>query len=299
MGPKIRLWLVALSGALLLTTACTGGSGEEDPEPSTPSPQPSSLFDRGINIAAKFDQPGFNYKTSQKYAGFEKDLADFLSGQLHFPDMRLNEEPSIRREEVLTKGTAQLVIATYSITDEREKKVDFAGPYVETKQGMLVRKDDDRIDSRDTAAGKTICTAAGSTADEESAKKKLAELLPKTRIETRKNYSECVQLLQDHNIDAVWTDLAILYGYMERYDDVEVVKNLEIGAPQLYGVGIQDGSEKDCEKLAGKLRLFVGSPRWRESFENHFPELTKKDKDFEQHFKPDPADIDDYSCRDD
>ncbi|PJE96869.1 hypothetical protein CUT44_15695 [Streptomyces carminius] len=82
----------------------------------------------------------------------------------------------------------------------------------------------------------------------------------------------------------------------EVHDDVEVVKGLEIGSPQLYGIGIPEGREKKCRQVAEKLREFITSAHWRGSFRNHFPELADEDKQFEQHYKPAVSDIDAYSC---
>lgn len=289
---------------LALGAVVSCGSGGKTPEPAETSAasKPTSIFDNGVNIAAKFDQPGFNFKDNgtQKYAGFENDLANFLAGELDFPDMSLNDEPSYRREKVLEKGTAQLVIATYSITDKRDRRIDFAGPYFETKQGLLVRSDDQSITSRESTAGKVVCTVKGSTsAPQDSAPdtgQQIAELLPNAHIDLRDNYSECVDQLRNGNFDAVWTDQIILYGYMERYDDVRVVEGLELGSPQRYGIGLQEGREADCRKVADKLRLFLRSSRWRDSFESHLPRLAERDEQFEQHYKPDPAEIADYSC---
>ncbi|GAA2433452.1 transporter substrate-binding domain-containing protein [Streptomyces macrosporus] len=308
MSPITRLaaTATALCGALLLTAACADGKDAPEPPGTSAPSERASIFDKGVNIAVKFDQPGFNYKDNrtQKYAGFENDLANFLDGQLDFPDMSPNDEPSWRREEVLVKDTAQLVIATYSITEERERKIDFAGPYFETRQGLLVQADDTSITSRESTAGKLVCTVRGSVSAPDSSTSdtgdQLAELLPEARInDTRSNYSECVDLLRKGDIDAVWTDQIVLHGFAERHDDVRVVEGLEIGSPQLYGIGIRDGREEDCERIAEALREFLASSDWRDSFESHFPRLAEEDEQFEQHYKPDPSLVDDYSCSDD
>lgn len=280
------------------------GAGCSDQTPPAPAPSssvsPGSMFQHGVNIATKFDQPGFNYEDpkTQKKAGFETDLADFLDRELDFPDISLNPKSSDRREDVLQKGTYQLVIATYSITDDREKVVDFAGPYMENYQGLLVRTGDQRITSdTKTAAKKVICTALGSTSAPGSSKqkKKHSALLPGAEILALRDYSECVERLRNGSIDAVWTDLLILYGFMELYDDVRVVEDLKLGAPQRYGIGIGEGQDQDCHKIAEALRQFLSSG-WHQSFSSHFPRLVSEDKQFEQHYKPHPADIEKYSC---
>lgn len=313
MKPTVRpLTAAALCGALTLTAACTADRDAGGPSPgvsdepsSAAARQKPSILARGVNIGVKYDQPGFNVEDgdTRHHAGFENDLANFLGKEMKFEGMAFNDIPSKDREKVLREGTAELVIATYSITDDRDEEIDFAGPYFQTRQGLLVRDEDRSIDSREKTAGKVVCTVQGSTSDtrdsKPSTRKQLARLLPEAGVHLQEDYSDCVQQLRAGNVDAVWTDQAVLYGFVERHDDVRVVEGLEIGSPQLYGVGIQEGAEEDCRRVAEKLREFITSARWRESFRNHFPKLAAADEQFEQHYKPAVSDVDAYSCSDD
>ena len=70
---------------------------------------------------------------------------------------RPTERASSRTDRV------DLVIATYTINDERKEQVDFAGPYYVAGQDLLVRQDDDSINGPDDLAGKKVCAATGST----------------------------------------------------------------------------------------------------------------------------------------
>ncbi|CAM5515183.1 hypothetical protein SCYAM73S_01260 [Streptomyces cyaneofuscatus] len=45
------------------------------------------------------------------------------------------------------RGDVDFIAATYSITPERQEKVDFAGPYLLAHQDVLIRADDDKIKS--------------------------------------------------------------------------------------------------------------------------------------------------------
>ena len=48
-----------------------------------------------------------------------------------------------------------MIFATYSITDERKKTVDFAGPYFVAGQDLLVRADDNSITGPDCSTART------------------------------------------------------------------------------------------------------------------------------------------------
>ena len=54
------------------------------------------------------------------------------------------------------------MIASYSITDDRQKIVGQAGPYYVTGQQLLVKKGSD-IKSVDDIKGKEVCSVTGST----------------------------------------------------------------------------------------------------------------------------------------
>ena len=49
------------------------------------------------------------------------------------------------RETLLQNNTVDTVFATYSITPERAQKVAFAGPYYQSGDAIMVKKDNDSI----------------------------------------------------------------------------------------------------------------------------------------------------------
>ena len=81
-----------------------------------------------------------------------------------------------------------MVVATYSITDERARAVDFAGPYYVAGQDLLVRKDDSSITGPDALTGKKVCSVTGST----SIKTVAGEVRRGSRCRST-TYTECVQ----------------------------------------------------------------------------------------------------------
>ena len=72
------------------------------------------------------------------------------------------ETISDNREPFLQAGEVDLVLASYSITDERREVVGQAGPYFVTGQQLMVKKGSD-IKSVDDLKGKEVCSVTGST----------------------------------------------------------------------------------------------------------------------------------------
>ena len=79
--------------------------------------------------------------------------------------LEVQQVTSETRETVLTNGTVKAVIATYTITPERAKKIDFAGPYFVAHQTLLTRRNDDTITGATTLDGKTYTHDVGTLAE--------------------------------------------------------------------------------------------------------------------------------------
>ncbi len=86
------------------------------------------------------------------YSGFDVDVATYVAKKLGYgPDqIEWKESKSADRETMLQRGDVQFIAATYSITPEREQKVDFAGPYLLAHQDVLLRADESGIKPRAT-----------------------------------------------------------------------------------------------------------------------------------------------------
>ena len=118
------------------------------------------------------------------------------------------EAVSESREQLLEGGSFDLVVASYSITDERRELVGQAGPYFTTGQQLLIRvEDEDVITGPDDLAGRKVCSVTGSTSLERVVTEYAADPVGFT------TYSECVDQLREDEVDAVTTDGAILLGY--------------------------------------------------------------------------------------
>src|SRR5699024_12244190 len=64
---------------------------------------------------------------------------------------------------MLENGQVYMIFATYSITEERAERVDFAGPYFMAGQDILVRADDEDITGPEDLNGRNLCLVSGST----------------------------------------------------------------------------------------------------------------------------------------
>src|SRR5205807_10317630 len=112
------------------------------------------------------------------------------------------------REYRLSTGQVDLIVASYSITKEREESVDFAGPYYVAGQDFLVPATAKGIEGVGGLDGRKVCTVQGSTPEE-----RLRTTYPRIVRELRASYGQCVDDLLAGSVDAVSTDDVILAGY--------------------------------------------------------------------------------------
>ena len=142
------------------------------------------------------------------------------------------------RERLLSRGEADLVVSTYSITDERKQVVDFAGPYFVAHQDLLVRRNETEITGPETLNGKNLCSVPGTT----SAANVTEHYLGKIELRGADRFSDCVEALANSEVDAVTTDDVILAGFAAEPQYRGKLKVVGKGfSDEIYGVGIKKG----------------------------------------------------------
>ena len=219
-----------------------------------------------IRIGVKYDQPGIGYREPGAPAptGFDIEIGRIIANYLGIAeeDITWVEAVSESREQLLEGGSFDIVIASYSITDDRRAEVGQVGPYLLTGQQLLVRTADQaKITSPDDLAGLRTCSVEGSTSldrvqDEYDAK-------PVGVL----TYSECVNRLRDDEVDAVTTDGAILLGYAaQRPTQLAVVG--EPFSEERYGIGYPKDAPGMCDFLNEVLERSFEDGKWATAFEN-------------------------------
>ena len=212
-----------------------------------------------IRIGIKFDQPGLGFKKSGTYVGFDVDVAKYVAKKLGYPEDEIvwKEAPSKQREAMLQNGDVDMILATYSITDERKNAVSFAGPYFVAGQDLLVRKDDHSINGPEDLNGKRLCSVTGSTSAA-TVKEKFAS---EVQLMEQPGYAECATALFSGIVDAVTTDDIILAGLASASRG----KLRVVGKPftqEYYGVGIKKGDTALAKKINAAIAEMIKDGSW-------------------------------------
>jgi glutamate transport system substrate-binding protein len=208
-------------------------------------------------------------------------LANELNIQPSPVDTRFDQRIPFMRNR-----TTQLMLANFAITDDRRKDVDFAGPYMLTRQTLMVRRDEKRIRDYATTKGRKVCVPRDTTSQDVVD----GILKPNGAIpQPLPSIKQCVADLEQHRADAVLTIDIDLIGFAtrpEHRDHVRVLDLPHIGAEDRFGIGLPNGDKPACEFLTAKLRTYLTSGGWDAHFKKNFP-----GEDIER-FKPDPNNLD-------
>jgi glutamate transport system substrate-binding protein len=136
--------------ALILSACESGGGTSGGTGTSGNSIVDKAKNDKALNIGVKPDQPGLGLQDSSgQYSGFDIDVARYIANELGATKINFVPTLSANREAFLQQGKVDMVVATYSVTAERQKVVSFARPYYVAHQDILVRANDDSIKQAD------------------------------------------------------------------------------------------------------------------------------------------------------
>lgn len=219
-----------------------------------------------IKIGIKFDQPGLGFKQGDKVTGFDTDVARYVAKELGYSENEIKwiSAPSAQREAVLQNGQADLVFATYSITEARKKIIEFGGPYFVAGQDLLIRADDTSITGPDSLNGKRLCSVNGST----SATVIKDHYANSVQLMEQPGFAECATALLSGTVDAVSTDDIILAGLAAAKGDGKLKV---VGKPftqERYGVGIPKGRTDMVEKVNAALKKMVEDGSWQKALDD-------------------------------
>ena len=217
-----------------------------------------------INVGHKTDQPGVGFQgaTDDVPSGFDIEIAKLLIADLCIDpasdNVNWEETISDNREPFLESGRVDLVLASYSITDDRQKVVGQAGPYMVTGQQVLVKEDSD-VTGIDDLKGKEVCSVTGSTSLE-NVKAKGAKGVGAD------SYSECAEKVLDGTYEAMSTDGTILAGLAAQNEGQLKVVGDQFSTENI-GVGYGKDHPEMCEWIDGVLEAAFEDGSWAEAFE--------------------------------
>jgi glutamate transport system substrate-binding protein len=214
---------------------------------------------RGVLLVGGTDSgPLFSQKNpvSGKLEGFDAGLSQMLAKYITGKaSTKLSLTTVDTRETMLQNGTVDAVFATYTITPQRAQKVDFAGPYYESGDAIMVKSSNSTITKASDLNGKTVATEGNSTAALD-----IKKFAPKAKVLLFQEDGECVAAVKQGRADAYVLDQGILLGDAVSDSSLKVVGQPFTQEP--YGIGVPKQDPTAKKFVDDWLKLIFKDGEW-------------------------------------
>jgi len=241
---KAGLVLTSLLLVVGLVTGCGSTAPSTTPTPSATtemSADVKAIKDRGVlKVGVKVDVPKFGYKDpkTEKVEGFEIDLANVISKKIIGTEKVETQAVTAKtRGPLLDSGDVDLVIATFTVTEERKKSYNFSDAYFVDGVRLMVKKDAGIASLKDLD-GKKIGVAQSATS-KKAIEEQATKVGAKVSFLEFATYPEIKTALVAGRVDCFSVDGSILFGYL---DDSTVILS-DSFSPQDYGVASKKGND--------------------------------------------------------
>lgn len=153
-----------------------------------------------IVIGVFSDKAPFGYVDENgKYQGYDVYFAERIAKDLGVKVEYVSTDPASRVEYAAT-GKVDIVLANFTVTEERAQQVDFALPYMKVKLGV-VSPDNALITAVEQLNGKNLIVVKGTTAETYFEKN-----YPDVKLQKYDEYADAYNALLDGRGDAFSTD---------------------------------------------------------------------------------------------
>ncbi len=195
------------------------------------------IMQRGtIKVGINIDSKPFGFVDEKgEIQGYDADLARYIAHYLVKSPNAVKFVPVTPANRMLKASTGEvdIVIATMTITPQRQEILDFSIPYDSAGQALLV-KTGSRITSINDLAGQNVGVIFGTTAE-----KNMQNLVPSANILGFKTYHDAYEALKSGAINAITSDDTILSGFALEDKSVTLLPKRYSREP--YGIGFKQG----------------------------------------------------------
>ncbi|MBI4040801.1 MAG: amino acid ABC transporter substrate-binding protein [Deltaproteobacteria bacterium] len=260
---KHFLWLfISLFIFCLLSAGC--------PPPTTPGNQDTLdlVKQRGtLIVLLGAEYPPFNVlDTTGKAVGLDVDIAQEIANDMQVT-LDIQVLPWDGMLAFFSTGKGDLIIDGISITEERQKVLDFSDPYYRVGQVILKRKGDTRIQSyRDLNQAKfKIACQMGATSH-----KAITELMPQATPLFFQQPDEGASALKQGFVDALIMDDPWIKVYLHEQESGETLEGiLEPFTDEPIGIPVRKDSPKMLQQVNKTLKRLKDSGAYQHLLEKY------------------------------
>ena len=200
----------------------------------------------------KCDSPPFGYiDVRGRNAGFDVEIARrfaaFAFGKRNRARLSCVTTPG--REPALTSDRVDMVLATFTYTQDRETRIDFSRAYFKA-QGRLLVPNSAPNNYLSQLAGKTISTTTGSIYD-----RWMKNCWKDTKVLVTDSFTNALLAFRDGRADALMWDDTVLVGIAAADANVKLTDDLFLPGP--YGIGMKQGNDAMKRWVDSRLNIMA------------------------------------------
>lgn len=219
-------------------------------------------FAKTYKVGTSADFPPFEYVEDGKYVGFDMDLIRAIAAETNL-EIEIVDMSFDSLIAALMSGNLDIVIAGMTITNDREKAVDFTDPYWTADQSVAVKEDSEK-NLTVLFGNNKIGVQTGTTGDIWVEENLVKTGILKGQLKRYETFVLAMTDLVNGNLDAVVLDSPVA----ERYAKIRPVKIVGIiKTHEEYGIAVQEGNTELLRKLnegldrvkeSGKMNELIG-----------------------------------------
>lgn len=272
LGKKMGILFMVLT-LLAGLTACNSSSKSEQSVID-------AIKERDKVIIGVFgDKPPFGYvDEAGESVGYDvylaKQIAKGLLGDENKVELVLLE--AANRIEYLKSNKVDIILANFTVTDERKEEVNFAKPYMKVALG-IVAADGSPITSVDDLKGKKLIVNKGTTAE-----LFFTENYPDIELISYEQNTETFQALVDGRGDALAHDNTLLFAWAFENEGFKIVDG-NLGSQDSIAPAVKKGNTELLEWLNEEITTLTANGFFEEAY----------DAELKSHFSPEtnPNDV--------
>jgi ABC-type amino acid transport substrate-binding protein len=245
---------------LVLASMAVAGCGSSDDD-TTASGGGGGGGGEALTVGSDIPYPPFEQGKAPDYTGFDVELLEAV-GQAIGRDVEFEDTSFDTIFLDLARGNFDVAASAATITDEREKTVDFTNPYYLSEQAILVKEGSD-IDSVEKLSGTTVGVQQGTTGQEFVEEEGEAGELRKYP-----QGPDAVGALQTDTVEAVVIDIPVAENAVEANDGLEI--STAISTEEEYGFAVAQGETELLEELNEGLKQVIDDGTYATIYEKWF-----------------------------
>jgi polar amino acid transport system substrate-binding protein len=214
-----------------------------------------------LTVGSDIPYPPFEQGKPGNYTGFDIELMEAIGEKIgRTPEFKDTSFETIFRD--VAQGKFDAVISAATITEEREKAVDFSNPYYLSEQAVLV-KAGSSIESLEDLDGKTVGVQQGTTG-QELAKEELGG----SEIRPFPEGPDAVNALKAGTVEGVIIDAPVAANAVEKSGGVEIAE--KVPTEEEYGIAVAQGETELLDEINQGLKEVEDDGTYKTIYEKWF-----------------------------